>query len=735
MSEKRIDYLAALPAWLRWAERYWTDLGAGRGRWGATHNKALGRSGHGGYLSACALLACEADTTGDQTGLSRDEMISRALKCFRHIFASHVCRGEPAADETAWGHHWGSPVLLERTTNFVDLLEPYMAQADRELRREVIVSEAEHHLATPIETNRFPADGETHMERNYWRGSALYRAAQVAPDHPNAAPWLEKARGYWINSVSVPADGALGTVVDGKPCQERFVGANLHPEFVFEHHGAASTDYTMHTQAFLVMIMLSVLRHGWTPSEAMFHHMVDLWNVARRFILPNGRMAFVGGAKRPRYAITQNYLLPITLFWSRFGGDAGVEHIPEAVLAIQSQDREASGDGSFYTARAQWIREQPMDVARYFWRMGADAIYSLGMAHLLSKLPARNVVAAPTAGEPAFADEDLKRPIFCRDAGLVFRRTDHGFFSVYWGRSDTAEEDPPLALAIPLANPDRADWLTNLATVFQPFGPDRKLADWRFESFPNGFATAGRILEGDPEDKGAYPIDQRLAFVLFPDGRSFLRIEKATARAPIRVSEIAALNLNLANDIFTGNEFTLSSTGGAQRIRGKGGAEGLQEIAGPWVNIEDELGVIALYGPEAFTLECFSERLRGFNTLLAERLCYPLVREPRTFEKGETILDTAVLLIANISAQETREKAAAMDFARSTDAGVEIILLRLDKERSAMVAVNLSGSVREIELPPLKRFGTVDAVTRAEPIAAAHRATLAPWETMIFLCR
>ena len=732
-------YLEFLPTWLTWAESDWTVVDDERGRWGPEASRVLGHCAHGSYLAACALLATGPDELRARCHLGQDEMIERAMKSLRYILSNHVGQPATARHETTWGHHWGSPILVERIANFVDLFASSMPERDRALWHDMLVSEADHHCSTPIETNRFPAQGETHAERNYWRGSILLRAARSLPDHPHVPEWLDQSSAYFVNSCSVPEDAHCTVMLDGKPCSDWFIGANVHPDFVFEHHGAVSLDYCIHTSAFHTMIAISTLRKGWQPLDAMSHHILDLWNFTRRCILPNGRIAFVGGVCRPSYMLSQAYLLPVLVFQHRFAGDPTAGALAKAVYALMSQDRDASGDGSFYSCRGQGVRDamgrtQPY----YYYRLEADAVISLGLSHLISQLPTGDAALGPTAGE--LETEALHWPIHSRDAGLVLQRNDHGLFSVYWGRSDTAEADPPLALCIPFANPHRPNWLSNLATIFKPFQSRRGLVGWASTSFDGGFATAGRYHEArflPSDDAVGYAIDQRLAFVLMPDGRTLIRLEKCTALSRVAIEELASLNLNLANDIFTGNEMTLAADDGERQIRGLGGEEGLQTIDSRWVNVNDELGVVSLYGPPTFTLETSSARQRQYGTLLVERLYYPLCHESQTFEEGECVIDTAVMLIANSPRDETHARARKIDVQRHPCQNPEIerLSFRAAADWHAVIVVNFTGEGQDVELAPTEGFEHVRAVTLDAALDTSSRVKLKPWGVSLSLHR
>jgi len=620
------------------------------------------------------------------------------------------------------------------------MLKPHLSEDDLRLWRDMLASEADFHACQPIQTNRFPDRGETHAERNYWRGSVLFRTAREIPDHEHVETWLEKSCQYCINALSVPDDGSCNTLVDGKPCKERFIGANVHPEFLFDHHGAVSSDYSIHTTAFYVIAMVSMLTNNRLPLDSLSHHVADMWNMIRRCILPNGRIAFLGGVQRPRCMLNQSYLLPVLLFWQRYGPDPDAGKLAEAVLSIIARDRKESADGSFYSARAAGFKDLSADSRpHYFFRLETDAIFSLGLSYLLSGLEDKDVSFGPTAGTLRCDGSSLRKPVHSRDAGVVFQRTEHGVFSVYWKRAQTAEADPPLALCIPFANPHRVDWLSNLATVFKPFAPNRWVVDWWSTSFRNGFATAGNIQEGlflKSDDPAGFSINQNLAFVLMPDGRTFLRLEKSTALADVEISEIASLNLNIANDIFTGNAFVLETKEGRREVQGVGGEDKSKNIDGPWANIADEIGVIALYGPEQFTFQTFSCRNRAYKSLLVDRLYYPLVKRHQIFAKGDTILDTGVLLVLNSGKDETRDTAANIEFSRLQAEGpVEVVSFSYAQDSRAVIAVNFSETDKQVEIAAPAGFPGFDPVTRESALDDRGRVKMAPWQVCVFLCR
>ena len=724
-SRRQPAFLSFLPDWLAWAESEWTDSSDGQGFWGVEGGSSLAYYGQGAYLAAATLAVESGVGEGDARLPGRAGLIERALASYRRIFSRHV--GRHGQSEGAWGRYWGSPSLVERLACFVHLLRPHMSEADLALWRDMLSDEADCHAAEPVETNRFCAHGETHGERNYWRGLLLFRAAAELSDDPRSDGWYRKGLEYCVNAVSVPGDAESEDRVDGAPIRDLFRGANVHPEFVFEHHGAVSVDYSLHVLAFHVMATLSARLAGRSLPEAASHHIADLWRVAREFILPNGRIAFVGGVCRPRYMLSQAYLLPVLLYFGSLHRDDRALALAPRVAEILSRDRARSADGSFFSARGEGVRRFAAEHAPHYpYRLEADAVIAHGVAWLMGE---RADLARPAGG----GDVPAPGPSFTvasPDAGIVVHRNAHGLFSAYWKRLGHAEADPPMLLCVPSANPDRVDWLSNGATVFKAFRPKRDVTRATCATFANGFAVGARIREGlrlNSDDGWGWTFDQQVVLALLPDGKTLLRMERTRARAEADLYEVAGLNLNLAKDVFCETPITLNSAEGEERVPGLGGEDRLFALRTSWVNVSGELGVVALYGPEAFTYEQHGVRRRQYATLLVDRLYYPLLREHRRVAPGETLVDTAVLLRPNDAAQVTREIAEGLGFERHAEGDVEALSWDLPALGRVLVAVNLGQKAAEFTPPPAMRQWT-----NAPVEADDRRPALGPTEVAVF---
>lgn len=710
MKEKTAPkYLKEFPAWLKYAEDHWTDLNDGTAYWGCDSGAGLAHSASVGYLAACAIMGISSpDELRKECHISREDMIERALKIYRRVTSLHASRN---ASNEQWGRNWGSPILIERMACFIDLLKPHMRGEELQIWKDILLDEANFHLKTDIKTNRFSAEGETHGERNYWRGTILFRAAMELSENEDAGKWLEKSAEFCINSISLPSDEECEIIVDGKVVKERFLGANAHPGAVFEHHGNISSDYSVIPLSFFVMAMTSSIKNEWKPTECMSHHIGDLWGFVKYLLTADARIICFG-KQRPRYTIMYNYLLPVLVFWDKFVNDDEAGILIDPLLELGEKDRAESGDGSFCSARASSLKDLSADGRPYYYfRLESDAIISRGLAYLISELPAKGIDFAGSFKTEENSFE--KKKLVVEDAAFVSQRTDSGFFGVYWNRSHCAEADPALAMCIPQKNGHRFDCLSNMATIFKPFRPERHLDAWGHVEFDGGFATAANYYEGRyllSDDEAGYAFYQNMAFILMPDGKSFLRIENTKALKKSTISEMASLNLNLANDIFTGKRFELAFGGGKMKIDSDDKERGIKSIHSNWVNISDELGVVGVYGADKFDLEIFPERNRAYKTLLVERLYYPLKRERISFDTGDIVLNTAVLLLADTSKEETENTAAGLNAQRHyiDIPDVEALSLTLGNGSRVSVFINFSTEEKQLDfnnrmrLEPLK---------------------------------
>ena len=296
-------------------------------------------------------------TDPEAVGCSREALLERARRALRFSLASHVSGDHECTDGTRWGHTWISALGIERMMHGVEAIAAELTAADHEALERVLTSEADWLLELPTQGTRWASEGGNKPESNLWNGALCTRAARLAPDHPHAGAWREKAHENLLNSISVPADALDETFVAGKPLSEWHAGPNFFASYALDHHGYLNVGYMVICMSNMAMLHYSRCRGNQPPPETLYHHGADLWRVLRRFIFSDGRLARVGGDSRQRYCYCQDYLLPSLFFCADYFGDEAAGALEAGNLELIRREQARNGDGSFLGERLATIRE------------------------------------------------------------------------------------------------------------------------------------------------------------------------------------------------------------------------------------------------------------------------------------------------------------------------------------------------------------------------------------------
>src|SRR5690606_4280274 len=121
------------------------------------------------------------------------------------------------------------------------------------------------------------------------------------------------------------------------------------------------------------------------------------------------------------------------------------------------------------------------------------------------------------------------------------------------------------------------------------------------DSFEGGFATCGKVTintsdavaEGDMATDIA-EID--VACAALPDDRSMVILQRARALGRPYLRSVKGLFLNVANDLFNKDSRAVHDTDGTRILSACPGKEETLKISGNWLNVDDTLSVIRVYG-------------------------------------------------------------------------------------------------------------------------------------------
>ncbi|HRU07650.1 MAG TPA: hypothetical protein P5137_17955, partial [Candidatus Brocadiia bacterium] len=532
--------------------------------------------------------------------------------------------------------------------------------------------------AQGIVANRWASSGMNAPESNLWNGAALWRAAAMFPDDPQAAAWRAKARVFLVNSVCVPED--VG-VVPG--C----VGGGFFSSYALDHHGYMNVGYMVICVSNAAILHFDLKGQGLERPAELDHHEADLWGVLRRMIFADGRLARIGGDTRVRYAYCQEYLLPALLYAADQLGDAHAVELANRQLELMAKEQRQNPDGSFYGKRlAELARHNPY----YYTRLESDRACVLGMALAygdLVKAPARS-----RGGFEASAAGEWIEP----EHGAVLSRCATRLASFSWRAQGLGQ-----GLCLPPDNGDLAEWEGNLTgkvvAACHPAPPhvNRRLGGFTISSFGGGFVTCGKLIEGEKTWlnegwAGADAAEHWIAFAALPDGHTVAGLELVRIGSRrTYLTELQGLRLNVPNDLHAGFRRILTSESGAYLLDGPARQDEIVELRSRWACVEDRIAVLGLYGGDTLAVSRSSQRRGGmYHSLFTEEIGWPIMKETTAFDAGAVALDAGWAVAASVDSGRARKWAGENASARLELGGdLRGVMLRgLDGRDYAVVA-------------------------------------------------
>ena len=704
-----------LERWAVAAEEYWHRIeddaslgcyGSGYLTWGVQSNW--------NYAGAMATLAATKDKARWQ---------DRAVAALRFALATHMTGGRPGNDGKLWGNSWISMLGIERAMHGLPGLTRTLPQTDRDALQKMLIDEADWLLLhakrdehAGVRAGLWGNSGKNNPESNIWSGCLLWRVAALYPQEPHAAAWQERGHQFLMNGISVAADAQDRTPVAGWPVAEWHVGANFFPHYALDHHGYLNVGYMAICVSNVAMLHFDLKRAGLQPPASLYHHQAELWQVLRRMIFSDGRLARIGGDSRVRYAYCQEYLLPALLFAADHLRDPHALPLAERQLTLIEQEALA-GDGTFYGRRLEYLRSHN---PHYYARLESDRACVLAM--LLNYLP---LVTVPVPPSVSFA-ESVAGEWMEEAHGAVMHRSAQRLSSFAWRAHGLTQ-----ALCLPPGDGSLAEWSLNLCPVVRFLGDDgsysgrhRRLLANHVRSFAGGFATCGSVMEGVNVniDEGASCTDQavtHIAFAALPDNRTCLCLQYVVAAAD-RVgylAELKDLHLAVPNDLFNGSRRTLRASSDQTVLTVPPARDEVLTFQSSWLNIDDCLGVVVLHGGDQILVDRSVSRRGRYQSVFAEEICLHVRNKVERCQTGEILVDIGFAVLSGATAEATAQvQGGAIPFSQKGLRGVWVD--GSNGSRYALVA-NFGAAAQTVDVfgEPIELAGGM-AIVRG-PIAAA----------------
>lgn len=632
------------------------------GCFGPTSSGALAIEATALYSFVQGLAATDDGFRLDASSLEGEWCAEQALAAFRYCLHTHHSHPRGLPEELAWGGTGMSPKMADQLALAAEVLGTRLSDADAESFARLIEYEADcnillpYHLEhvdhgyyrkrPPVPTERF---GTSFPESNAWRANVLGRALIAEPDHPHAGEWEESLIMHLANALSVPADAEDESLVDGRRLRDLHAGANLHPNFALEHHGFFHPGYVNRALLSLFSAAYAYEDADREWPELLLRHVPEVWDVQRRLLLWDGRLAYPAGNDYPRYCWGLLYLLPVLVFMQHHYEDPVAAWAERRLGEMLVREQQANGDGSFCACRLERWRERierdgqlvPRRPApSVYYRTLVDGPYYTALAWWWHR---RNGMTERATDEDV--DEALDEPYCEPDCGLVFHRSQDRFASWSWNAYRTGAQ----GLVLPRNGDHMAEWEGNLISRFHIRGArcDRRVLRHEEHIFDGGVATVGTMAACEGR------LIHTVSFAALPDGRTTVYCSNARTVAPIELLLHEGMCFNVANDLFNGNRRRFSCQDEDHVVIGAGAESDQIPIDSPWINIDDMLGVVELDGHERFTINVDGDRRADGHSLCYDEIFHPHHERKRRLGAGAIVEDAATALVAAVDARET----------------------------------------------------------------------------------
>jgi hypothetical protein len=595
-------------------------------------------------------------------GVLRAKLASDLTQLLRTIAITHRVNFLPTSDGKAWGDQWQSAFWAGIAGEAAWLVWEQLPSDVRLLVARMVEHEANRFNTRPPDSGYLL---DTKAEENAWNSEVVALAACMFPDHPNNALWRERAKVYMINAFTRSEDRESGRMVDGKPLREWVTTVTLHDDFTLENHHRVHPDYLSCSSLNLRNALLYKAA-GLPLPESLEHGSRETYGVFKGLTATNGSCFYVNG--QDWWPHRHDVPILLSAFASVLRSDPQAAFLERANLDFFGRMHARFKDGSAWDAREyNYANAEEELIARYaemylLHRMFGDGPKPVSRAEFLAARAGTRVYER--GGFVTHSTPRKYASFTWRNGamGLVFVDDDTWFTAPY-------ERGLVGSLSVTGKRDDAPKTLRHVV---------RKL--------PEGFAATAEVSRC----QGA--VRQWLAMVSLP-GQPVLYLERLAAATDIKVERVRTGALGILNEDAPGinpNQRTLYHSRGTRVVVGCSDAPSEEfGIAGPWLNIDDRLGVVTS-SPSGFR---YQDGNRYQRSRLREVLSAQAADDVGAVPAGREFSQAAVLVLAAATTEETRTQTVSLAAAgtvlaaRLTDGTVVLANLGPEKARGTLHGV------------------------------------------------
>ena len=589
-----------------------------------------------------------------------------AMKSLVFAYSTHkanrlkVCKGG-----NYWGsisnadHVWESSLWAMSVAYSAFFQWDKLSDAQKGYIYNLLKAECNYELERSIPTGYA---GDTKAEENGWEADVLAATLGLYPNDPLAPKWFERLREFAINSYSHASDQHNQTVIDpeydNKTVAELYQGQNLYDDYSLQNHNLFHTSYQNVVMQELgeAALALKLFQQGlygeekWKTNALMHHNQEVQDSILNWLALADGELAMPNGNDWSLFLYDQ-----ITSYTTQacFQRDPHALMLENMAYKYIKARQKTTPDGS-------WLLRADVGARR----MGVEA-HRVMMTYLMHDVLS-TADLKPTKWDDFNRQYGEAKMIPCQN--IVRAATDDRFTCFSW-----------------------SDGLKSYTGYFAANSPDKNkiVVPYRANNTGNllgWYEVEGKRTDAKPVVSGNYLLEGNSyvmngelntnegtlnnRFVLYSTPQNALiYLDYVTANADVTITAEKGGLLAISTDELMKTTRTLYYNKGQElggKEQGAGGKEQLITFKSPWVNIDNELGVINVndnlnHNSKPSTLNskpnmAFGDRSAN-NSIFTSKL-YPLYSDtPRKVSANEVVDARNVIYYSKINAKKTAKMA------------------------------------------------------------------------------
>ena len=542
------------------------------------------------------------------------------------------------SDQTYWGSTsaqdavWESSLWAMSLAYATFFLKDQLNDAQQASIYQMLKAECNYELERDIPTGY---KGDTKAEENGWEADVLAVTLGLYPDDELAPRWFQRLREFAINSYSQIADANNQTVidphVDHQTVADLYRGPNLYEDYTLQNHNYFHTSYQNVViqelgEAALALQLFQGNQPKWHTNALMHGNRAVMDNVLSWLALSDGELAMPNGNDWSMFLFDQ-----ITSYSTL----ACFMHDPTALM-LENMAYKYIKARQQTTPDGSWLLNSDIGPRR----MGVQG-HRVMMTYLMH-LAASTARLKPVRWQEFLNEHKDARQFTSQN--IVRAASDQRFVAFSWSeglRSYTGYFADTTPDRNKIVCPFKANNTGNLLGWYEVKGHRTNAVPVLSGSYnlkDNSFAMNGILNTNDGTLQNRFVLAATT-------GNAIVMLSHVKALQDVTLRGRRAGLLAISTDPFTRTHRTLYHAGGNMTTDGAI----TTEMATPWVNIDQSVGVVTLGGTGQMG---FGDRALS-NSIHMSKL-YPLYSTAsETFHAGEIVSSNAVIYYSQVSAATT----------------------------------------------------------------------------------